>query len=512
MGRAKGEAINLTPKFVDAAKPADGQAEKSFYDASTNLVLRVVRSTKKPNEFTRYWLRVDHTNGRKKVPLGKCGDLSLADARKLAGKKYGATEMSAPESCEKDSEVPASSYTDILLHEAIGNYLTQTALRPTTIESCTPYQAFIQEDNDLKNITLGQITKKVARMIIDKKLKPAGVAVAPGAAKKLAYLCSSAYDHATELEDDVQGNPFKSVLGTKSFRREVKHEVKSGRSLSNEEIRHMWHTLNSPNGPGSPNTARALMLMLVTGLRSTEVTAMHRREILPPDPNGDVWWRLPPERIKTESIDKPVTEPHYIFLTPLMMRIIGDGDGFIFQNKADPTRPMYRKSATTMLQRDRGTGQGSKPQYLGLEAWTAQSMRVTVETHLRAWHVQPAYFNAMLNHAKTSLQKSYDKNTYAAGKKKTWLRWSSKIERLVGEDHANNIRHIDPPRYDIELLQKLVSSGETNTQIAKDFGVSEARIRALRKEHLITPPPRESVRNVRTKNSKAASGVPEAAS
>ena len=106
------------------------------------------------------------------------------------------------------------------------------------------------------------------------------------------------------------------------------------RELTEKEIKHLWNAIDE--GGGSDGTKRALKLILITGQRPGEVVGIHRREI------EGKWWTIPWERIKTR---KRRQEDHRVYLSPLALSLIGDGDGYIFSDPDKEEVPRHQSAS-----------------------------------------------------------------------------------------------------------------------------------------------------------------------
>lgn len=526
----RGNAKALTTAKIRSAKPTVGQNECLIKDVKQPLFLRLKwsRATNvQDRKLFRYWLfEVDG----KRVPLGKCyvaprgvkddddaADLAtLIDAAEVArltelAKSSGITLGQARRLCiarlaEHRAGITAGGgrrkYSDMTLLEVVDQHIYQTGglqakgrqavqLRRNTVVTYELYRDLFIKGTRFATMKPILMDEDDARSLVDTVLNQAGKSKStPGAAAKLTNLCAAAIETARTTKNDRHFNPFAALKEKDDYIRGIVHTARKGRALETDEIRGVWTALNSPHGVGSPVTARALMLMLVTGQRSREVTGLHRTEIKQHD-DGSVWWHLPPERQKNITIDTPPADrvEHQLYLTELALRIIGTEEQYgawIFPNEQDPKKPMDARSAAHLVNRKRGNK--SKPDPLAAVKWTPNDLRRTVETRLdEPLDCPKKYYNAILNHNKDDIAKLYNMNEYLEGKR-VWLqRWSDYLEELIGPEHTAVIRHTDEPKYDIAMLRKLVADGISYCKIAKmkGFGVAESRIRQLCKEHNI---------------------------
>lgn len=136
---------------------------------------------------------------------------------------------------------------------------------------------------------------------------------APGQARNVQKAAQGMFNYAVEREL-LDYNPFAEIRVSRTIPAMKQRSRK--RTLTDQEIRHIWTAIDK--GGGSDGTKRALKLILVTGQRPGEVCGLHTKEI------DAQWWSIPRERIKTrEKRD----EDHRVFLSPLARQIIGDVKG-----------------------------------------------------------------------------------------------------------------------------------------------------------------------------------------
>lgn len=126
-----------------------------------------------------------------------------------------------------------------------------------------------------------------------------------GTARQVMKTARAFFNWLIEREE-AEANPFQNLSRAVPQIRPGSRE----RVLTEEEIRHVWHTLTAPSfKTDSDSTRRALLLILVTGQRPGEVSEMQYGEI-----KGD-WWHLPAEKVKNRKA-------HSVFLTDLAKSLI----------------------------------------------------------------------------------------------------------------------------------------------------------------------------------------------
>jgi integrase len=245
------------------------------------------------------------------------------------------------------------------------------------------------------------------------------------------------YNFAMEREL-VESNPFTRLS---SAIPSIK-PVSTSRTLSDLEIRAIWNLLHSAVAPGSSETRRALLLVLVTAQRPGEVSGMEWDEI------DKQWWTIPPERIKTRNHRQ---EGHRVYLTPLALRLIGKKPGsscHVFPGSFLEA-PLQRSALSHMICDKRAggrpAGNGRKTEsmgeYLGLPRWTPHDLRRTAATKLSELGCPDEIIDAILNHAKQGVIGVYNRNKYDTEKKEWLSKWSQHLARLIkGKQSATSMK------------------------------------------------------------------------
>ena len=517
MKRTKGDALPLKESQVKNFAPPPEAAEAKLFDANTALVLRANRSQKDATKITKHWLHRHIVDGKKRyAPIGTYPKMSIAQARE-ASKNWMPTEKTSATAALTTS-TPAKGYAAMSFGDVVDTYIAKTR-KPSTTKTWLNIAETYLTSEELRKRPAPSITPADAWQIIEtartkrmvREKAPRGVRgqiigeipkkPTPGVAEKLFSLLHAAFASALAqpaADEKIYINPFGRIRDHDVYEQEVTNrKTDEPRALTLTEIPKVWCNLNKPHGHGTPVAARALMLMLVTGQRPTEVASLRRSEILPPDEDGDRWWRIPPEKIKTcKMTKKNKWSPHFVYLSPLALRIIGDGDGdivFPSRNTHGEITAYDAHSLISLINKPR-EGRVAKEKWVGaFEAWSPNDLRKTVQTTLELTLKCPAEISAaMLNHdIRTKIRKIYtviNDDTYRFDKKEWFTRWAEWLEQHIGREHTTTIRNEDPPKYDIETLTRLVADGLSNRAIAEQFGaVSETAIRMLRKKYGIAP-------------------------
>jgi len=252
-------------------------------------------------------------------------------------------------------------------------------------------------------------------------------AYSPGQARGVMKIARAMFNYALDREL-VDLNPFtrlpSAIPAVKS--------CSGKRVLSDSEIRVLWETLTYMHAPGTPESRRALMLILVTGQRPGEIAGMQWSEI-----EGD-WWTIPFDRIKTRNHRQ---ENHRVFLSPLAKRLIGQNPGYskyVFIGSR-PGVPIAEKALSHLVNKKTEGGRtmrdGSvttaRHPYFGLPRWTPHDLRRTAATRLSELGCTDEAIDAILNHAKSGVISVYNLNKYDKEKKEWLTTWGNHLSTLL---------------------------------------------------------------------------------
>lgn len=224
------------------------------------------------------------------------------------------------------------------------------------------------------------------------------------------------------------------------------------RTLSEAEIKTLW--INLDTASVSDEIKRAIKLIFVTAQRPGEVIGMHTDEI---DKDGR-WWTIPVERSKNKKA-------HRVYLTDTALELIGDLNvprdktgkevpkGFIFScPDAKKVQPISEKSLSKAIRRNiswpvlhKGKqifGADGKPvtdNRLEVEHFTPHDGRRTAATFMSQLGFMDEVIDAVLNHTKQGIIKTYNQNKYDAEKQLALEAWDRKLKSIIIGKESNVI-------------------------------------------------------------------------
>jgi integrase len=220
------------------------------------------------------------------------------------------------------------------------------------------------------------------------------------------------------------------------------------RVLTEQEIVTFWNTLDTCHI--SDEIRRALRLILLTGQRPGEVIGMHSAEI-----DGS-WWTIPVERSKNKRA-------HRVFLTDTALDLIGDKAGFVFDSpasgrvKADGTTKepqaiavnalalVIRRNTAWPIVDAKGKplfnadGKPAVKNLLGVADFTPHDLRRTAATFMSQLGMLDEVIDAVLNHTKQGIIRTYNLNRYDREKQAALETWERKLQQIITGTGKDNV-------------------------------------------------------------------------
>ena len=247
----------------------------------------------------------------------------------------------------------------------------------------------------------------------------------PAMSNQVLKITRKMFNFAIE-RDILQQTPF---IGVKALAPNTRRE----RTLTEAEIRAFWD--NIEEAIVSDEVKRALKLVLVTAQRPGEITGMHTREI-----DGQ-WWTIPAERAKNGK-------SHRVYLSAPALELIGDtkGKGYIFPcphlDKEKPIEahalsvavrrnlecPLVDKKGNTLYGKD---GKPATENRLDVNKFTPHDLRRTAATFMASMGFMDEIIDAVLNHVKQGIIRTYNRHGYDKEKQQALEAWSLKLTSIV---------------------------------------------------------------------------------
>jgi integrase len=362
-----------------------------------------------------FFVQYSYGGIKRRVPLGKCRDVSLADAQKAAKAVAGQVAQGRDPGRERQEKARAATLKRA--HDALtlGKLVDQwkalhlTDKRPRyAAEAARAIRSVFEK---YLNYPAAAIDRKAVVRVTD-ALKQVG---SPIMAARAAAYARAAYEWAVK-RGALDANPFHKLP--------VAPTVKRDRVLADEELRAVWAATEAP-ALGSPFNAIVRMLIL-TGQRREEVAGMAWGEI---SADGATW-TIPASRAKNGA-------EHIVPLSAQAQALIaaqprpGDNPRVKPGEKApDLVFPGLRGTPFNGFSKAKDALDRSS----GVTGWVLHDLRRTAATGLQKLGVRLEVTEAVLNHVSGSrggIVGVYQRHTWADEKRAALAGWGARVEAIV---------------------------------------------------------------------------------
>lgn len=360
---------------------------------------------------------VQYTLGgrKRRIPLGSCSAISLADARKTAAKLMGELASGRDPAAERKAAAAPTELTfDALVSEWALRHLAHRRPHYASEAARALRYAFAKQ---LKT-PAASVTTKVVRAILN--------AIADDGRRAIARLTGAygraAYSWAVHA-DLIDVNPFAGVrLETVTSRERV---------LTDEELIAIW---NATEGWNSYNSI--VRMLLLTGQRREEVAGMKWSEL---DAERTVW-TIPGNRTKNHRA-------HVVPLSKQARDVVPEQLDF---GHDDSVFMDFRGFAHAKLGLDALSG---------VTGWRLHDLRRTVATGLQRLGVRLEVTEAVLNHvsgSRAGIVGIYQRHEWADEKRAALDAWGAHVARLVeGREPQKNVLPLKARRRQDSKLRRL---------------------------------------------------------
>ena len=433
----------FTDTFVKKLKPEESDYSRS---EGNGFTIRVMPSGSKT------WLYLYAFDGkRRKMNLGQYPDVTLETARDRFDDakrkvKNGIDPLEEQEQA-KQERIHAPTVADL-----IKEYIKKHA---------EPNKRGWMEDKRLLkkdalpawgNLKAKDIKKRDVVLLLEKIVERGS----PGSANNNFKVIRKMFRFAVQ-RDILEHSPCDGVVMPAPLNR-------GDRVLTEQEIRTFWRNLDICHV--SDEIRRALRLVLTTGQRPGEVIGMHTREL------DDRWWTIPVERSKNKRA-------HRVYLTDTAFELITEQiaanktarklsddttyDGLIFESPASerlkkdgaPRDPqpiavgsiahVIRRNTAVPVTDDQGkplfTAEG-KPavrNLLEVADFTPHDLRRTAATFMSQLGMLDEVIDAVLNHTKQGVIRTYNLNRYDREKQTALESWERKLRQIITGVGKSNV-------------------------------------------------------------------------
>jgi integrase len=384
--------MKLTLRRIETLQCPPGKKDVLVFDLDqAGLGVRVTQSGGKS-----YLAQYRNADGlKRRIPLGSCSALSLADARVAVRAIMGDVAKGGDPAAERT----ASKQKALTLGDLLGQWqrLYLVHKRPRYAESAT---------RALRRVFARHLDEPATAMrrdivvrILDGLAKDGKAAMATATAR----YGSALFGWATRRGSLSSSNPFERVPTAPTVRRD--------RVLSDEEIRLIWIATEEPG------TFNAIVRVLIlTGQRRDEVAGMTWGEIAP---DLSVW-TIPAARAKNGVA-------HLVPLSEQTQGLLrSQSDGLVFPGLRGPFNG-FSKAKDAL---DKASG---------VRGWRLHDLRRTVATGLQKLGVRLEVTEAILNHvsgSRTGIVGVYQRHDWAVEKRLALSAWGAHVAAIVEKREA----------------------------------------------------------------------------
>jgi integrase len=232
--------------------------------------------------------------------------------------------------------------------------------------------------------------------ILDGKLGKASVSNA----RNMRRAVSGLYSWAAEAGRDFVPETCRPCFNLPDLPKEYARK----RVLSENEIRILWHGLDRNDLPWDRKTRLALKFELVTMLRSGELLAAQRGELINLDGDAPLF-HVPAKRVKKRRvIEQPLSS---LAIEIIREALASEDQQFVFESPVYPGQPIHRTALATALRgtkQEKNKDKSKKPglcELLGLKPFTPHDLRRTAATLAGELGFSEAAIAKCLDHAVT---------------------------------------------------------------------------------------------------------------
>ncbi|WP_243372893.1 integrase arm-type DNA-binding domain-containing protein [Geotalea sp. SG265] len=424
--------MTFTDRYLKSLK---GQPKTQDIREGRGFGIRVFPSGEK-TFFYRF-----HFEGKKRyMNLGRYDDVSLKEARDEHAKAVKLVEKGVDPIEAKQLEATQRQQMPTI-KELYNEYMSRHS-RPNKKERTWKEDERTFEKNILpfwENRKADSISRRDVTILIDRILDRGAPVAANNTFERVRQLFNFAVERGT-----LEHTPcFKMKMPSPKIPRD--------RHLNENEIATFWKQLK-PAGM-TEEIKRCLKLVLVTGQRPGEVIGLHSDEI------NDKWWTIPAERSKNGK-------PHTIYLSNMALELIGNKKGFIFESPrpikpAEPDgestpKPMDENALAKAVRNNIPTNccndcsrckeedcrkdnvPISEKNKLGVAFFRPHDLRRTCATHMAAMGFTDEVIDAVLNHVKKGVIRTYNLHRYDREKQLALEAWERKLLSLTEEASTQN--------------------------------------------------------------------------
>jgi len=377
----------------------------------------------------KYFIRKQIGPKRVRVMIGSTAIKSAEAARKEAKIKLGLMEsgIDPNEQKREKARLVEAEKQEVTIADLVKEYIERHAKKFKRSWKSDERLLKVEVVSTWGKRKASDITKRDVTLLLE-NIVDRGT---PAMSNQVLKITRKMFNFAVE-RDILQHTPF---TGVKALAPNTRRE----RTLTETEIKTLWESID--NAAMSEEIRLALKLVLATGQRPGEISGMHSSEI-----DGN-WWTIPAGRAKNGR-------EHKVYLTETALDLIGSltvtdpetgettAKGYIFPcPHKKKKQPIDSHALPVAVRRNLAlplTDKTNKPLYdkegkpvtenrLKIEQFTPHDLRRTAATFMAGMGFMDEIIDAVLNHAKQGIIRTYNRHSYDKEKQAALEAWGRKL-------------------------------------------------------------------------------------
>ncbi|MDR3441747.1 MAG: tyrosine-type recombinase/integrase [Legionella sp.] len=366
-----------------------------------------------PADTKTWFYRYKHNGKEKWLTLGHFPAMGVAEARNLFNELWNKRQNgeNPEEYLKQEPESQTDTTVEQLVTEWYSGYIEKHRAHPQQIKQII-YADIIPLLGDKK---LAKLKTKEITLALDKIVNRGS----PIHANKVLAALKQAFNYG-ESRGDMLSNPAANIRARDIGGLEKARE----RYLTLEEIKELWHFLDSDKNHISVQIKNSLKIILLTGVRGGELRVAKWSEF---DFDKSLW-TIPAVNTKTGTILR-------VHLTPFMKTLLLE----LKKNNSSEYVISGLSGLSCLSDKAIPKAVNRIQERLNIPQWTPHDLRRTFATQLgETLNIDPVVIEKCLGHKMPKIMATYNKNEMLPQRKEALEKWANFVSKLVLEPHNND--------------------------------------------------------------------------
>lgn len=363
-----------------------------------------------PAETKTWFYRYKHNGKEKWLTLGRFPAMGVAEARNLFNELWNKRQNgeNPEEYLKQEPESQIDTTVEQLVTEWYSGYIEKHRAHPQQIKQII-YADIIPLLGDKK---LAKLKTKEITLALDKIVNRGS----PIHANKVLAALKQAFNYG-ESRGDMLSNPAANIRARDIGGLEKARE----RYLTLEEIKELWHFLDSDKNHISVQIKNSLKIILLTGVRGGELRVAKWSEF---DFDKSLW-TIPAVNTKTGTILRVHLTP---FMKALLLELKKNNSSEYVISGLNGLSCLSDKAIPKAVNRIQ--------ERLNIPQWTPHDLRRTFATQLgETLNIDPVVIEKCLGHKMPKIMATYNKNEMLPQRKEALEKWADFVDKLILEPH-----------------------------------------------------------------------------